>query len=177
MRAIFGPLIYKTMKISGITYPDVNNGTGFRVTLWVSGCLHHCNECQNPETWDFNYGVDFDDEKKRELFNILSKPYIKGLTLSGGDPICSYDDVLKLVKEVKNTYPNKDIWLFTGYTKEYMDKNNKEIMPYLDFIVDGPFIKELKDTSLAFRGSKNQNIWKNTRGIFQLIDDNYFLEN
>lgn len=157
------------MRISGITYPDVNNGTGCRVTLWVSGCIHHCKGCHNPETWDFNNGVEFDLNKKEELFNILSKSYIKGLTLSGGDPLCSYDDVLELVREVKERFPEKDIWLFTGYTKEYIDKYFSSILEFIDVLVDGPFIEGLRDLSLAFRGSSNQKIWtKGDSGVFTL---------
>lgn len=155
------------MRISGITYPDVNNGTGCRVTLWVSGCIHHCKGCHNPETWDFNNGVEFDLNKKEELFNILSKSYIKGLTLSGGDPLCSYDDVLELSREVKERFPEKDIWLFTGYTKEYIDKHFSSILEFIDVLVDGPFIEGLRDLSLAFRGSSNQKIWtKGDSGVF-----------
>jgi hypothetical protein len=88
------------MKYVKITYTDVNNGLGNRVTLWISGCSHHCKGCHNPETWDFNYGREFNEEVENKLFEILDLPYIKGLTLSGGDPIDSAEDVLELVKEV-----------------------------------------------------------------------------
>ena len=90
------------MNISGISYPDVNNGLGCRVTLWVSGCNHHCKGCQNKETWDKKSGRVFSKEDKYKLFEILSKPYIKGLTLSGGDPLDTFDEVLQLVKEIRN---------------------------------------------------------------------------
>ena len=146
------------MRIHGITYPDVNNGLGCRVTLWVSGCIHHCKGCHNTETWDFNSGREFSKEDKEKLFEVLSKPYIKGLTLSGGDPLCSYNDVLELVKEVKSLFPTKDIWLFTGFNFNYVNENFNDILEYLDVIVDGKFVEELKDTSLKFRGSSNQRI-------------------
>lgn len=163
------------MRSFGITYPDVNNGLGFRVTLWVSGCEHHCKGCHNKETWDFNGGNEFTDEDKNELFDVLKKPHINGLTLSGGDPLCSYQDVLKLTKEVKENFPKKDIWLFTGFTKKHMDENFKDILEYLDFIVDGKFVEELKDLSLPFRGSKNQKIWrKNEDNTWSECDDKYF---
>lgn len=163
------------MRSFGITYPDVNNGLGCRVTLWVAGCEHHCKGCHNKETWDFNGGREFTVIEKNKIFEILKKPYINGLTLSGGDPLCSYTDVLKLTMEVKKEFPKKDIWLFTGFTKKYIEENFNEILKYIDFIVDGKFIEELKDLSLPFRGSKNQKIWrKNKNGEWFECDDEYF---
>ena len=153
------------MKYVKITYTDVNNGLGNRVTLWVSGCSHHCPGCHNPETWDFNFGKEFDEEAKNKLFEILELPYVKGLTLSGGDPLDSAEDVLELVKEVKKKFPKKDIWLYTGYCFNSEDEKFFEIKDYVDVFVDGPFIEELKDTSLPFRGSKNQRcIFKTKEG-------------
>lgn len=155
------------MRISNITCPDVNNGEGFRVTLWVQGCSHHCKGCHNKQTWDFKGGVVFDDEKKDKLFSYLQKDYIKGLTISGGDPIDSYDDVLSLVKEVKEVFTKKDIWLYTGYTFEMLyEKGCDEILEYVDVVVDGEFKEEMKDLTLPFRGSSNQRLikkefWKN----------------
>lgn len=163
------------MRILDITYPDVNNGTGFRVTLWVSGCSHRCKGCHNPETWDFKAGHEFCDDDKNVLFNALGNDYIKGLTLSGGDPICSYGDVLSLVSEIKENFKDKDIWLFTGFTKEEMDDKYNEILKYVDVLVDGKFIEEEKDLSLAFRGSRNQRIWvKGDNGDFFVVHDDYF---
>ena len=154
-----------------MTYPDINNGLGCRVTLWVSGCVHHCKGCHNKETWDFNSGREFSKEDKEKLFEILSKPYIKGLTLSGGDPLCSYNDVLELVKEVKNNFPTKDVWLFTGFTFEYVKDKFQDILEYLDVIVDGKFVEELRDVSLKFRGSSNQNIWEKHDGQFLINNE------
>jgi anaerobic ribonucleoside-triphosphate reductase activating protein len=150
------------MKYSEITYPDVNNGEGCRVTLFVSGCSHRCKGCHNPETWNFDFGKDFNDDVKNRLFDIVSKPYIKGLTLSGGDPLDSYDDVLDLVKEFRNRFgETKDIWVYTGYVIDDLLKLNKEeILEYIDVLVDGEYIEEQRDVSLAFRGSKNQRIIK-----------------
>ena len=126
------------MNYCGISYPDVENGLGCRVTLFVSGCNHHCKGCHNPETWNFNFGEEFTDEIKEQIFDIVSKPYIKGLTLSGGDPLDSYDDVLKLVKEFRNRFnETKDIWLYTGYLiDDLIDLNKEEILNYVDVIVD-----------------------------------------
>ena len=150
------------MKYSEITYPDVNNGEGCRVTLFVSGCSHRCKGCHNPETWNFDFGKDFNDEVKIRLFDIVSKPYIKGLTLSGGDPLDSYDDVLDLVKEFRNRFgETKDIWVYTGYViDDLLNLNKEEILEYIDVLVDGEYIEERRDVSLAFRGSKNQRIIK-----------------
>ena len=159
------------MKIQSITYPDVNNGLGFRVTIWVSGCVHHCKGCHNPETWDFNSGRDFTDDDKEKIFSLLEKPYIKGVTFSGGDPLCSYKDVLSLARELKEKYPNKDIWIFTGFEFKFVEEHFGEILNYVDYMVDGKFVEEEKDISLAFRGSKNQNIWKkNEEGKFEIIN-------
>ena len=155
------------MRIHNITYPDINNGLGCRVTLWVSGCIHHCKGCHNPETWDFNGGREFTDDDKKMIFEILEKPYIKGITLSGGDPLCSYNDILILIKEIKERFPNKDIWVFTGFTFDYVNKHMEELLNYVDVIVDGKYVEDLRDVSLKFRGSSNQNIWINKNGVFE----------
>lgn len=154
------------MNIENITYPDVNNGLGCRVTLWVSGCIHHCNGCHNPQTWNFNHGILFGKEQKEKLFEILALPYIKGITLSGGDPLCSYDDCFNLVKEISEKFPNKDIWLYTGYTlDEIYNLGKDEILSYIDVLVDGKFDSTKMDRSLAFRGSTNQKIWNINRHV------------
>ena len=159
------------MKIQSITHPDVNNGLGFRVTIWVSGCVHHCKGCHNPETWDFNSGRDFTDDDKEKIFSLLEKPYIKGVTFSGGDPLCSYKDVLSLARELKEKYPNKDIWIFTGFEFKFVEEHFGDILNYVDYMVDGKFVEEERDISLAFRGSKNQNIWKkNEEGKFEITN-------
>lgn len=157
------------MNISGISYPDVNNGLGCRVTLWVSGCSHHCKGCQNKETWDKKSGRIFSKVDKDKLFEILSKPYIKGLTLSGGDPLDSFDEVLQLVKEIREIFGStKDIWLYTGYTLEQINNSEKkEILPYINYLVDGLFELDKRDITLKFRGSTNQIIWENKDGKFE----------
>lgn len=151
------------MKYISITTPDINNGIGFRVTLWVAGCSHHCPGCHNPETWDYSLGKTL-EEIKRTLFFWLGKPYIKGLTLSGGDPIdqdeASLAELRDLLKEVKEKFPAKDIWLYTGYYLKDIegDKDKMAVVNLCDVVVDGPFIKSKKDLSLPFRGSSNQKI-------------------
>lgn len=151
------------MKILNITSPDVNNGTGFRVTLWVAGCSHHCRGCHNPETWDYNQGKTL-REVRKELFDKLDKSYIKGLTLSGGDPLAqskrSLIELYFLLKRIKKKFPNKDIWIYSGYTHEEIlqDKFKKLVLSQCDVLVDGPYRYALRDTSLPFRGSSNQRI-------------------
>lgn len=150
------------MRFHDITSCDVNNGEGFRVTLWVAGCTHHCKGCQNPETWDFNGGQPFDEVAHQYLFDELAKPYIQGLTFSGGDPLCSPVEVTALAKEVKERMPEKDIWLYTGFTLEQIQASPvlSKVLPYVDVIVDGEYVEALRDVTLAFRGSRNQRIIK-----------------
>ena len=159
------------MNYHSITYPDVNNGLGCRVTLWLSGCPHHCPGCHNKQTWDINSGKPFSEEAKKQLFDILSLPYIQGITFSGGEPLFVHNipKLAKLIEEIKIRFPNKDIWLYTGYTlqeiKDMMydfeiDIYIKLIFTYTDYVVEGRYVEALRNTSLAFRGSSNQHIYK-----------------
>lgn len=137
---------------------SIANGTGIRTVLWVSGCTHHCKGCHNPQTWDVASGKLFDEEAKKELFEALSNNWNSGLTLSGGDPLhpANRDLVTILAREVKEKFPEKTIWMYTGYT--YEDVKDLEVMKYIDAVVDGKFIEDLKDISIKFRGSSNQRI-------------------
>ena len=141
---------------------SVSNGSGVRTVLWVSGCDIHCRNCQNPQTWDFDSGIPFTDDTMQEILYDLSKPYIKGFTLSGGHPLDPHNapKVLEIVKRVKMVFPNKDIWIYSGYVWEDIIKGEtlREIMKYTDVLVDGAYIDELRDISLPFRGSSNQRI-------------------
>lgn len=141
---------------------SVSNGLGVRTVLWVSGCDIHCKNCHNPQTWDFNSGIPFTEDTMQELLYDLSKPYIKGITLSGGHPLdpLNAPKVLEIVKRVKMVFPNKDIWIYSGYVWEDIikDETLREIMKYTDVLVDGAYVDELRDISLAFRGSSNQRI-------------------
>lgn len=134
------------------------NGDGLRVVLWVAGCSHHCKGCQNPITWDPQGGIPFEDKEKQEIFEQLEKPYIEGITFSGGDPLYegNVETVTELAKEIKAKYPNKNIWLYTGYVWEEIKE--MEIIPYLDVIVDGKFDLERRDVSLRWKGSPNQRV-------------------
>ena len=137
---------------------DIANGPGVRVSLVVSGCRHHCKNCFNKEAWDFNYGKYFSCEIIDEIYKAMKSYYINGLTILGGDPMEPENrhSVLRLSKIIKGLYPNKTIWIYTGYL--YEDLKDLEIMKYIDVLVDGPFIEELKDISLQFKGSSNQRI-------------------
>ena len=141
---------------------SVSNGVGVRTVLWVSGCDIRCRNCHNPQTWDFNSGIPFTEDTMQEILYDLSKPYIKGLTLSGGHPLDPHNapKVLEIVKRVKMVFPNKDIWIYSGYEWENIIKDEalKEILKYTDVLVDGAYVDELRDISLAFRGSSNQRI-------------------
>lgn len=147
---------------------DIANGPGVRVSLFVSGCRHHCKGCFNAETWDFHYGEPYTEETEREILEALKPDYIAGFTVLGGEPFEPENqmEVVKLLKKVRETYPEKTIWCYTGYLydvdliedgKVYTDVT-EEMLSYIDTLVDGEFIEEQKDLRLEFRGSKNQRI-------------------
>lgn len=137
---------------------DMLNGSGLRVVLFVSGCDHKCKECQNPQTWDYNSGEQFNKDAYNELISMLDKNYIKGLTLSGGDPLNKHniEDILCLCKNIKTIFPNKDIWLYTGY--EFEQIKDFEILKYIDVLVDGKYDYTKNDINYEWAGSSNQKI-------------------
>ena len=141
-----------------ITPIDVANGIGCRVVLWTAGCEHHCKDCHNPDTWNQNAGILFDDNAEKELFTALSKPFIHGLTLSGGDPLHpnNIDTITRLCKKIKEQMPEKTIWCYTGSV--YEEIKNIELLNYIDVLVDGEFQVDKKDITLLFRGSSNQRL-------------------
>lgn len=146
------------LRYHNITKDDMLNGDGLRVVLWTAGCDHHCKGCQNPETWDHESGIPFDDEAKDEIFEQLDKPYISGITLSGGDPlcVCHRKEITKLAKEIKENYPDKTIWCYTGY--EEKDIKDLEIYQYIDVLVEGKFRIDLLSPEKPWVGSSNQNV-------------------
>lgn len=146
------------MRYHNITKDDMLNGDGLRVVLWTAGCNHCCKECQNPVTWDPNGGLPFTDVEKAEIFEQLDKDYTSGITFSGGDPLhpANVNDVTALAKEIREKYPQKTIWLYTGSLWEEI--RNEEIVKYLDVCVDGEFIAALKDVTLQWKGSSNQRV-------------------
>lgn len=141
-----------------ITKDDLLNGEGVRVTLWVSGCNHHCKNCHNPETWNDKEGQLFDSKAIEEISNELLKPYIAGLTLTGGDPLYpnNRETIGDLIKEVKRKFPNKNIWLWTGY--KWNEIKGLPFIKYIDVLIDGEFVQNLYSPNLMWRGSSNQNV-------------------
>ena len=147
---------------------DIADGPGVRVTLFVSGCRHHCKGCFNAETWDFHYGNLYTEKTEKEILDALNHPYIAGLTLLGGEPFEPENqrELVKLLKKVREMYPKKNIWCYTGYTydKDLLEGGKvytpftEEMLSYIDTLVDGQFIESQKDITLKFRGSANQRI-------------------
>ena len=146
------------MRYHNITKDDMLNGDGLRVVLWVAGCSHGCPECQNPITWDPRGGLEFTENEKNEIFQELEKSYISGITFSGGDPLhpANEAEVTALAREIRRRYPDKTIWLYTGFDWEEIE--NREIVRELDVVVDGKYARELRDITLAWRGSSNQRV-------------------
>ena len=156
------------MNYADIKRVDVANGEGVRVSIFVSGCHHHCKGCFNECAWDFNYGNKFTEKEIDQIINYMDHDYIAGLTLLGGEPLekQNQEGLLPLLRKVKEKFPNKNIWCYTGYDFEKdvvgdMAKNSettKELINYLDVVVDGKFEEDKKDIKLRFRGSSNQRI-------------------
>lgn len=146
------------MRYHNITKEDMLNGDGLRVVLWTAGCAHHCKNCQNPITWDPEGGIPFDEAALQEIYDELEKDYISGITFSGGDPLYMdhREELLELVQAIRKRYPKKTIWLYTGYLWEEI--RHLELIPYLDVVVDGRFVEELKDNNLPWKGSSNQRV-------------------
>ena len=144
------------MNYAAITKQDMLNGDGIRVTLWVQGCNRYCKGCHNPETWDRCLGQPWTEESEQELFEALDKDYISGITYSGGNCLEEYNTevVTDIAKKIKEKFPNKTQWLYTGFVWE--EVKDLEIMKYIDILVDGPYIEEQRDISLKWRGSSNQ---------------------
>ena len=159
------------MRYHNITKDDMLNGDGLRVVLWVSGCDHHCKECQNPITWDPEDGLVFDEAAKKEIFSLLEKDYISGITFSGGDPLYmgNRNEITELSNEIRNLFPEKTQWLYTGYT--YEEVKELEVMQYLDVLVDGRFEIEKKGVKALWRGSLNQRVIdvQQTRTVGQIV--------
>lgn len=159
------------MNYAEIKKTDIANGIGVRVSLFVSGCTHHCKGCFNEETWNFNYGKEFTEQVCSDIIKLLKPSYITGLTLIGGEPfeLCNQRELIKLAREFKRIYPNKNLWCYSGYIFEsdIIDKNGKahcevtdEFISLVDVLVDGKFMIDKRNICLKFRGSENQRIIK-----------------
>ena len=156
------------MNYANIKTHDIANGPGVRVSLYVSGCTHHCKGCFNPETWDFFYGAPFGEEEMQAILNHLAPAYIHGLTVLGGEPFEPQNQgpIVELLRQVKTLYPEKSIWAFSGYLfdRDILSGRlgdpeiTKEYLSYLDVLVDGPFVEAKKNLSLRFRGSEKQRL-------------------
>ena len=156
------------MNYAAIKNCDIANGPGVRVSLFVSGCRHHCKDCFNPETWDFACGEPFDEAVMDKLLALLAPGYIRGITYLGGEPFEPENQpgLLELSRRIKAAYPEKSIWSFTGYLfdRDILAKKlgpwevTQELLSYLDVLVDGPFVASLKNLNLRFRGSSNQRL-------------------
>ena len=156
------------MNYADIKRVDVANGEGVRVSVFVSGCNHHCKGCFNQCAWDFNYGKEFTEEEIDKVIKELDHPYVSGLSLLGGEPLehVNQQGLLPLLRKVKEKFPDKNIWCYSGYTfendimgKMYQNwEETPEILSYIDVLVDGKFEEDKKDIKLRFRGSSNQRI-------------------
>lgn len=155
------------MYFGSIKNVDVANGIGIRVSLFVSGCTHHCKNCFNECSWDFEYGQPFLKQHQEQILTYLQEDYIDGLSLLGGEPLEPMNQLglIPLIRQFKKTFPNKTIWCYSGYTYEYILNHMCKELPYtqeilnaIDILVDGKYVDELKDLSLRFRGSSNQRI-------------------
>lgn len=156
------------MNYGAIKKYDIANGEGVRVSLFVSGCTHRCKNCFNEEAWDFSFGKPFTRDTQEEILKALAPDYINGLSLLGGEPFERENqrELVKLVRRVKEVYPGKDVWCYTGFTMDVdLLKESRarcevtdELLSMIDVMVDGKFVEELKDISLPFRGSSNQRI-------------------
>lgn len=151
---------------ASILKADIANGEGFRVSLFISGCARGCPGCFNQEAQNPDFGKPFDEKAKKKIFKELEHEWCKGLSFLGGEPLSKLSDnrkqVIALAKEVREKFPDKDQWLWSGYTLEEIqaDKSMKDILKYIDVLVDGPFIEEEKDLTIPFRGSRNQRLLK-----------------
>ena len=160
---------------------DIADGLGVRVSLFVSGCTNHCKGCFQSETWDFHYGKPFTEETEKEILDALNHEYIQGFTVLGGEPFEPENQrvLVQLLKKIRKTYPDKDIWSYTGfvYDQDLLAGQRKhtevtdEMLSYIDILVDGPFVLEKKNIALSFRGSENQRVidLKKTRAQGQIV--------
>ena len=146
------------MRYAKIRKMDISNGEGIGVALFLQGCHFHCKGCFNTETWDFNGGKEWTLEIEDMFMELIDKPYIKRISILGGEPLDQTVELTELLRKIKIKYPNKTIWLYTGF--KYEDIKDCEILKYIDVIVDGQYKEELKDLKLEFRGSSNQRIIK-----------------
>ncbi len=171
------------MNYAEIKKLDVANGLGIRTSLFVSGCRNHCEGCFNACTWDFNFGKPFTKAVEDEILDSLAPSHVTGLSLLGGEPFEEENQevLAPFLERVKGTYPQKNIWCWTGYVldKDLLPDDGRKHTPYtqrmldcFEFLVDGPFVLARKNIALPFRGSENQRIWQQTAGVWKVIEIN-----
>lgn len=164
-------------KIAGLIFDSTMNGEGVRCSIFFSGCNNHCEGCFNQKAWDFDYGVDYTKEIENKIFKYCENDYVDGISILGGEPLDerNYQEVENLILKFKEKFADmKDIWLWTGYDIKVLAKRPelKNIFANIDYIVEGPFKKELYSSDLKWRGSSNQNVFKRTKGSkFKNIND------
>ena len=146
------------MRYNLIRKMDISDGPGVRVSVFMQGCQFHCKNCFNSETWDFDSGNEFNDETILKILELCKKDYIKGLSILGGEPMnpVNVEGTTKLAKKFKETFPKKDLWMWSGY--KYEELKDKEVFNYVDVLVDGQYVDELHDPTLKWRGSSNQRV-------------------
>ena len=147
------------MRYNLIRKMDISNGPGVRVSVFMQGCSFHCKNCFNPETWDFEGGKEFNDETIEKILNLCGQNYVEGLSILGGEPMhpTNIEGTTKLAKAFKEKYPNKSIWVWSGFLYD-RDLKDKEVLKYIDVLVDGQYVDELHDPTLKWRGSSNQRV-------------------
>lgn len=166
------------MYYSTIKWTDIANGSGVRLSLFVSGCPHHCVGCFNEETWDYENGALYTPQIQEDILYKLGASYLQGFSLLGGEPLCppNQSAVANLLQGIRQRYPKKDVWCYSGYRLEELDPQlggwvlgeyAREILPYIDILVDGKFIQEEKNLNLFFRGSENQRILDLQQSLLQ----------
>lgn len=160
------------MNYSKIKKYDISNGCGIRASIFFTGCPFHCPGCFNPELWDKNAGKAFDDMAKSELFTYLSDEHCDGLSVLGGEPLVQGIALVELLEEVREKFPTKNIWLWTGFEIDgNLDETQKMILNNCDYVIDGQFKEKLSGIKLRFRGSSNQRIWKKVDNNFVRADE------
>lgn len=161
------------MRYAQIRKLDISDGTGIGVSLFVQGCHFHCKNCFNESTWDFDGGKEFTKQIEEHFLNLAQQPHVQRVSILGGEPLApeNLPDVIELCKKIYE-YGNRKIWVYTGYTFEHLSDSQKEILKYIDVLVDGQYVDELRDLKLNFRGSSNQHIWMkdNKRGEWKIVD-------
>lgn len=147
------------MRYNLIRKMDISNGPGVRVSVFMQGCSFHCKNCFNSETWDFEGGKEFNDETIEKILNLCGQNYVEGLSILGGEPMhpTNIEGTTKLAKAFKEKYPNKSIWVWSGFLYD-RDLKDKEVLKYIDVLVDGQYVDELHDPTLKWRGSSNQRV-------------------